>query len=539
MPDSGQVTTEKHGNEAIPSKDEEQPQAQNANPQLEKLSVFTKHEKRSMVMVGSLASFFSPLSSSIYFPALDTIATALNQSTSNIDITITTYLVSEKFAALHCYYTISDSMFRQIMQGIAPMLIAGFSDSAGRRPAYIICFTVYLAANLGLGLQNSFAALLVLRCLQSGGSSGTVALANGLVGDLVSSSERGAYIAFSSLGSMLGPSISPIIGGLISQYLEWHWIFWFLLIFSGVFFVLLFLFLPETCRKVVADGSVPPPALNWSLTDAIRYRRRKSKGIAPDPEKLAEVRKNYSFRIPSPLPTLKICLDLETALILLPMGLMFAAFYAVMTGATTSFHDIYHFNNIETALMYVPIGAGGIASAFTTGYLVDWRYRVNAKKANFPILKNVRQDLTNFDIETARMEAAIPVYYISVATMIAYGWVVGIKVNLAAPVILLFLVGWGLNAISQVLSALMVDLWPDRAAAATAANNLFRCELGAAASAAISPMSAAMGWGWAYTTLGLIAIAASPCLWFIKTHGMKLRQKRLRKRREKASKSRG
>ncbi|CRG89076.1 Quinidine resistance protein 2 [Talaromyces islandicus] len=519
MPDSSDVNTEKHSNgAAVPPKEEEQLQEQNVRPQLEKLSVFTKNEKRAMVMVGSLASFFSPLSSTIYFPALDTIAAALNQSTSNIDITVTTYL---------------------IMQGIAPMLIAGFSDSAGRRPSYIICFTIYMAANLGLGLQNSFAALLVLRCLQSGGSSGTVALANGLVGDLVSSSERGAYIAFSSLGSILGPSTSPIIGGLISQYLEWHWVFWFLLILGGVFFVLLFLFLPETCRKVVADGSIPPPALNWSLTDAIRFRRRKRKGIVPDPEKLAEVRKNYTFRIPSPLPTLKICLDLETGLVLLTTGLMFAAFYAVMTGATTSFHKVYHFNNIVTALMYVPIGAGGILSAFTTGHLVDWRYRVNAKKANLPVLKNVRQDLTNFNIERARMEVAIPVYYIGVATMIAYGWVVGRKVNVAAPVILMFLAGWGLNATSQVLSALMVDLWPDSAAAATAANNLFRCELGAAASAAISPMGAAMGWGWAYTTLGLIAVAASPSLWFIMSSGMKLRQKRLRKHREKAVTSRG
>lgn len=110
MPDSGQVNTEKHGNEAILSKDEEQPQLQNASPPLEKLSVFTKNEKRSMVMVGSLASFFSPLSSSIYFPALDTIAAALNQSTSNIDITVTTYLVSEGVVAFHFYKTISNSI---------------------------------------------------------------------------------------------------------------------------------------------------------------------------------------------------------------------------------------------------------------------------------------------------------------------------------------------------------------------------------------------------------------------------------------------
>lgn len=67
------------------------------------------------------------------------------------------------------------------------MLIAGFSDKVGRRPAYIICFTIYIAANIGLSLQNSYAALMVLRCIQSAGSSGTVALSNGLVGDMITS----------------------------------------------------------------------------------------------------------------------------------------------------------------------------------------------------------------------------------------------------------------------------------------------------------------------------------------------------------------
>lgn len=410
------------------------------------------------------------------------------------------------------------------------MFIAGFSDTAGRRPAYMICFTIYLAANLGLGLQNSYVALLILRMLQSAGSSGTVALANGLVGDMITSAERGNYIAFASLGSMLGPSLSPVLGGLISQYLDWHWIFWFLLIFGGVFFLCLGLFLPETCRKVVGDGTVPPLPLNTSLTDIIRQKRRTKKGLNPDPEQVAEVRKNYRLRIPSPIPTLKVCLDLETSLILLTTGLMFACFYAVMTGATTSFHNVYHFNNIQTGLMYLPIGAGGVASAFTTGRVVDWNYRRHAKSAGLPVLKNVRQDLSNFNIERVRLEVALPMYYISLVSVIAYGWVLGHKVNLAAPIILLFICGWTLNATSQVLNALMVDIWPGRSASATAANNLFRCELGAASSAAISPMSEAMGPGWAYTTLALIAVAASPCFWLMMTHGIKWRQKRLGKK---------
>ncbi|KAJ6009171.1 hypothetical protein N7522_004187 [Penicillium canescens] len=485
---------------------------------LEAYSQFTVGQKRSIVAMGSLASFFSPLSSSIYLPALTTIAHALHISTSQVNLTVTTYL---------------------IMQGVAPMFIAGFSDTAGRRPAYIICFTVYLAANLGLALQNSYAALLVLRCLQSAGSSGTVAMANGLVGDMITSSERGSYIAFASIGSMLGPSLSPIIGGLLSQYTNWHWIFWFLLIFGGVFFLILGLFLPETCRKVVGDGSIPPPALNNSILDVIRHRKRKEKGLTPDPLKEAEVRKNYSLRFPSPIPTMKVVLDIETSVILITTGLLFAGFYAVMTGASTSFHRIYHFNDIQAALMYLPIGGGGVVSAFTTGKIVDWNYRRHAKKAGLPVVKNVRTDISNFNIERARLEVALPLYYISNLAMLAYGWMLGHKVNLAAPVILLFIAGWALIGTNQVLNALMVDLWPGKSATATAANNLFRCELGAAASAAVSPMVSAMGNGWAYTTLALVSIAVSPCLWLTAHYGIKCRRKRNRKEEEKLSRDQG
>ncbi|KAL3428698.1 MFS transporter [Aspergillus tetrazonus] len=491
----------------------------NAAPQLEAVdpntgtdhrdfSVFTVGEKRAIVSVGSLAAFFSPLSSGICFPALDTVSKALSVSTTKVNLTVTTYL---------------------ILQGIAPMLIAGFSDTAGRRPAYIICFTIYLAANLGLGLQNNYAALLVLRCVQSAGSSGTVALANGLVGDMITSAERGSYIAFASLGSMLGPSLSPIIGGLISQYLDWHWLFWFLLVLSGVFFLLLFLFLPETCRKVVGDGSIPPPPMNSSVSDCIRNRRRKKRGQIVSQERIVEARRTYKFRFPSPLPTLKVITDLETGAILFVAGLMYSGFYAIMTGATASFHSVYKLNNIQTALMYLPLGVGVIISAFTTGRLVDYNYRRHAKRAGMPVVRTKAQDLSNFNIERARLEMTLPAYYLSLVCMVVYGWVLGRRVHLAAPVVLMFLSGWFLNATSQSLNALLVDVWPGRPAAATAANNLMRCELGAAASAVINPMQKAMGWGWAYTTLALISVSASPILWLIMYRGIKWRQKRAQK----------
>jgi MFS family permease len=80
-----------------------------------------------------------------------------------------------------------------------------------------VCYIIFNAANIGLALQDSYVALLVLRMLQAAGSSSTVALANGVVGDIITSAERGSYIAYASLTSMLGPIIAPILGGIIGR----------------------------------------------------------------------------------------------------------------------------------------------------------------------------------------------------------------------------------------------------------------------------------------------------------------------------------
>jgi MFS family permease len=62
---------------------------------------------------------------------------------------------------------------------------------------------IYIAANTGLALQNSFAALLILRCLQSTGASSTIALGTGVVGDLATASERGKYMGWVITGPMV------------------------------------------------------------------------------------------------------------------------------------------------------------------------------------------------------------------------------------------------------------------------------------------------------------------------------------------------
>ena len=424
----------------------------------------------------------------------------------------------------------------QILQGLAPMMIAGFSDGAGRRPAYIYCFIVYIAANIGLALQRSYAALLVLRCLQSAGSSGTVALCNGVVADLVTSAERGVYVGYTSVPTILGPLVGPILGGIIAQYAGWWWIFWFLLIFSATYFVLFLLFLPETCRKVVGDGSVPPPKLNQSLTSIMRERKRVKAGIPVESAQEEAVRKNYQLKIPNPLSTLVIAGDKESGLILFCSGLLVAILYATTTGIPSLFGKIYGFNELELGLVYIPFGAGSLISAFTTGKAIDWNYRRHAKRHGFPLTRNRHQDLTNFPLEKARLEVALPLLYLGNAGCIAYGWTLEYRTNLSGPLILLFVFGYGSMAAFQVMQILMVDINPGNAASATAANNLFRCLLGAGSTAVVLPMIDRMGIGWAYTFAALLWIALSPSLWLLMKYGPGWRKEKKEKgdRKEEA-----
>ena len=56
-------------------------------------SIFPKWQRMLYVYVASLAAFASPVSSSIYYPAMLTLARDLDTSLTHISLTITTYLV--------------------------------------------------------------------------------------------------------------------------------------------------------------------------------------------------------------------------------------------------------------------------------------------------------------------------------------------------------------------------------------------------------------------------------------------------------------
>lgn len=114
-------------------------------------SVFSLLQKRWILFLTAFAGVFSPLSSFIFFPAIVPIASGLRVRVGLVNLAITTYMV---------------------VSGVVPAILGNAADKVGRRPVYIVALSIYFVANIGLAVQNSYPALLVLRMVQSAGSSG-------------------------------------------------------------------------------------------------------------------------------------------------------------------------------------------------------------------------------------------------------------------------------------------------------------------------------------------------------------------------------
>ncbi|KAL8832612.1 MAG: hypothetical protein Q9170_004812 [Blastenia crenularia] len=475
-------------------------------------SVFTKRQKYYITFLAAWASFFSPLSANIYFPALTTLAHDFHKSNTLINLTLTSYM---------------------IFQGLAPTIFGDLADMIGRRPVYFLGFVIYIGANIGLALQSNYAALFVLRCLQSTGSSGTVALGTGVIADIATSGERGKYIGYVFFGPQSAPALAPILGGVLSQFLGRRAIFWFLTIMAVVFLLVFIISFPETGRKVVGNGSVPPQTWNMSLLNYLKTRKieqsEELSRTATREEKLKakeELAQQRKLRWPNPLRTIRILAEKDVGLLLLYNSIVYTAFYTVTASIPYLFAQTYGFNDLQIGLTFIPFGIGCAISSLLTGPLMDYNYRRTARLISFSIDIKRGDDLRNFPIERARIQVIWPTLYIGAAAVLGYGWAMEYNTHLAVPLVLYFMIGLCLTGTFNVMSAMCVDLYPMQPSTAAAANNLTRCLMGAVGTAVIVKMIDGMGTGWCFTLVAGVVCVMSPILAVIVRWGPGWREER-------------
>ncbi len=322
-----------------------------------------------------------------------------------------------------------------------------------------------------------------------------------------------------------------IFAGLLSQFLGWRAIFWFLTIFAGVTVTVFVFFFPETCRKVVGNGSLPAQQWNISLLSYYHLRKQREAGIE------GEQKTRLSFKSrPNPLNAVYIVCEKESGIIILYAGTLFAGFYMVLTGLPSQLAEKFHFNTLQVGLCYFPTGLGSMTAALVIGKFLDWNFRRHAKRIGIEISSQRQQDLTNFPIEAARLQVVLPLVFLSGLSIIGYGWIMVAHTSLAGPIILLFIATFSISGAFQGLSTLIVDLNRSSPGTATAAMNLARCWMGAGAVAAVVPLQNKIGLGWTAVVIAGCFALLSPIVLVVMKHGPRWREEKALK--EEAKKKR-
>jgi EmrB/QacA subfamily drug resistance transporter len=144
------------------------------------------------------------------------------------------------------------------------LIIGGkLSDQIGRRKIFLLGSLIFMLTSLGAGLSAGFEMLAVFRALQGLGAafimpSAMSIVTNTFTGDQERNRAVGIFSSFAAIGSGSGLSL----GGIISTYLSWHWVFLINVPVLAVTLILAYNYLP---KDIITERSKKTDVLSGML----------------------------------------------------------------------------------------------------------------------------------------------------------------------------------------------------------------------------------------------------------------------------------
>jgi predicted MFS family arabinose efflux permease len=198
-----------------------------------------------ILALAATVSVLTPVTDTIILPALIALRGDLADSTDDSDAA----LVSVYMAAV----------------GVSSLFWGPLSDNFGRRRPLGGCLICFFGVTLACLWSPSAAALLCARAAQGLIVSGTIAITQGIVADTFPPGERGTATGLYFVPLLIGPIISPVIGGALTDAFGWRSIFAFLAATAPLLLICVY-FLPETLHRLCISALVaaPPCAMPWA-----------------------------------------------------------------------------------------------------------------------------------------------------------------------------------------------------------------------------------------------------------------------------------
>jgi EmrB/QacA subfamily drug resistance transporter len=169
------------------------------------LAIFSEERRKWWTLAAvSFGLFMIMLDNTVVNVALPSIQRDLDTGLSELQWIVTGYALS--FAAL--------------------MLIGGkLADAYGRRLIFVLGILLFTGASLWCGLSDSGDMLIAARIVQGIGAALMNPATLSIIAATFPPRQRGMAIGIWAGVSALALAIGPLVGGLLTEHLSWHWIF--------------------------------------------------------------------------------------------------------------------------------------------------------------------------------------------------------------------------------------------------------------------------------------------------------------------------
>lgn len=175
-------------------------------------------------LVVACALFMENMDSSAIGTALPAIARDLGEDPVILKLALTSYLLS-----LAIFIPIS----------------GWCADRFGARPVFQLAIAVFIVSSIACGTAESLWHLILARALQGVGGAMMVPVGRLIVLRAVPKHQLVSALAYLSIPALIGPMVGPLLGGFITTYFDWRWIFWINVPVGLLGITLAYLFMPN------------------------------------------------------------------------------------------------------------------------------------------------------------------------------------------------------------------------------------------------------------------------------------------------------
>jgi MFS transporter, DHA1 family, multidrug resistance protein len=132
----------------------------------------------------------------------------------------------------------------------ATLFYGPLSDRYGRRPVVLAGLALFLVGTLGSALASDVLTLIGGRFVQAAGAACGLVLARAMVRDLYGDDRVVKMMAYLTMAYVLGPMLSPAIGGALADVFGWRSIFYMGLVIGAAIILLTAMVTHETAPNI-------------------------------------------------------------------------------------------------------------------------------------------------------------------------------------------------------------------------------------------------------------------------------------------------